>query len=129
MMGQVSAVEPVVVVVENDIAVLTSLKFTLELEGFRAETYPDSESLLRRESAEAIGCLVLDYFLPDMNALDLLARLRAAGVTAPALLITTNPGPALRRSAAAAAIPIIEKPLLSNLLIDTIRSRLTGDSA
>jgi hypothetical protein len=49
-------------------------------------------------------------------------RLRAREVTLPAVLITTNPPSALRIHAARADVPIVEKPLLRDELIDTVRT-------
>jgi hypothetical protein len=42
----------------------------------------------------------------------------------PAVLITTNPRPHLRARAAAAGVPIIEKPLLTDGLLSAVRSAL-----
>ena len=64
---------------------------------------------------------MIDYNLTDGNGLQLLAALRQRGVTMPAILITSNPGPHLRVRAAAASVPIVEKPLIGNTLVDAIR--------
>ena len=71
---------------------------------------------------------MIDYNLPDMNGLDLLAALRRSGVTLPAILITTNPNALIRANAAAARVPIVEKPLLGNALVDGIRGALADAS-
>ena len=70
------------------------------------------------------GCLVLDYNLPGIDGLDLLERLRAAEVTLPAILITTNPRKALRARAALAGVQIVEKPLLTDALRDSVNAAL-----
>jgi hypothetical protein len=41
---------------------------------------------------------------------------------APAILITSHPNAGVRRCAAEAGVPIIEKPLLGNALMEGIRS-------
>jgi two-component system, LuxR family, response regulator FixJ len=56
-----------------------------------------------------------------MSGLDLIATLRDRRISAPAILITTQPGFLLCHRAEKAAIPIVEKPLLGNALIDKIR--------
>lgn len=123
-----SAIEPqssrrVVFVVDDDSAVLTSLKFALELEGFEVRTFSDAQSLLRKREISRQTFLVIDYRLPDTNGLDLLQRLRAKGVTAPAIIITSNPTRHIYGRAAALGVPIIEKPLLDNSLLTTIRKQ------
>ena len=106
----------VVLVVDDDPAVLHSLKFALELEGYSVFVYRDAAEVLATATFPAKGCLVIDYRLPDMNGVDMLAKLRARGVTTPAVLITSAPGEALVRRAAEADVPIVEKPLLGNTL-------------
>jgi len=113
----------VVMLVDDDPAVLTSLKFALELEGFSVKVFPDAQSLLREYVVGSNTSLVIDYRLPDTNGIDLLQRLRARGVTAPAILITSHPSEDLRKRAAAMAIPIVEKPLLDNSLIAKLREQ------
>ncbi|MEX0852379.1 MAG: response regulator [Bauldia sp.] len=104
-----------VFVVDDDPAVTHSLKFALELEGYTVVVFSLAADVLSAAFPES-GCLLIDYKLPDMNGLDMLAKLRARGVTMPAVLITTAPGEALVRRAAAAGTPIVEKPFLSNAL-------------
>lgn len=53
----------------------------------------------------------------------------AIGRELPAILITSQPSLSLRRRAAAANVPIIEKPLLGDALLDAIRDALTEVSA
>jgi FixJ family two-component response regulator len=116
----------VVLVVDDDAALAESLKFALGLEGFAVQTYPDAESLLGAGRLPGQGCLVLDVKLPGMDGLELLHRLRARKVTLPAVLITTHPTPALRVHAAAAGVPIVEKPLLRDELVETVRDLLNA---
>lgn len=116
----------VVLVVDDDAALAESLKFAMEIEGLRVQTYPDAESLLRSEALPHRGCVVIDVKLPGIDGLELLRRLRERGVGLPAVLITTNPAPALRGHAAAANVPIVEKPLLRDELLDTVRRLLAA---
>lgn len=116
----------VLFVVDDDAAVLTSLKFALELEGFEVRTYSDAQSLLRKPEIGRNDFLVIDYRLPDTNGLDLIERLRAKGVMARTVLITSNPSQDVCKKAAALSVPILEKPLFDNSLIKTIRESRTA---
>ena len=113
---------PVVVVVDDDPAVLGSLKFSLELEGFCVVTYRSGSELLADPAVSRSDCLVIDLKLPGMDGLDLLAALRKNNVATPAILITSHPTAAMRRRAAEEATPIVEKPLLGDALLDAIRA-------
>jgi FixJ family two-component response regulator len=56
-----------------------------------------------------------------MTGLDLISKLRARAVAAPAILVTSHPTVTVRQRAARAGIRIVEKPFLGNVLIDVIR--------
>jgi two-component system, LuxR family, response regulator FixJ len=113
-----------VLIIEDDPAVRTSLKFALEVEGFLARIYQTGGELLKDTDIPQDGCLVVDYKLPDMNGLDLIFELRRRKIDLPAILITTHPNAAVRNRAVRAGIPLIEKPLLNDLLFQGIRTAL-----
>jgi len=112
---------PIVVIVDDDPAVCSSLKFSLELEGFAVRAYGNAAELLQAGDFAGCDCLVIDQRMPGMTGMELITKLRAQKVTTPAILLISHPNPALCARAARAAIPIIEKPLLNNTLVDSIR--------
>ncbi len=112
---------PVVILVDDDAALTHAVSFAFGLQGFDVRAYGDAETLLAAGSYPRHGCLVLDYRLPGMDGLSLLARLRDRAVNLPAILVTTNPRADLRARAAAAKAPIIEKPLLTDALLTAVR--------
>ena len=119
---------PNILLVDDDPAIRESLQFSLELQGFTVETHDSAKSIVDRAAPGEGCCLVLDYHLPDMDGLSLLALLRERGALAPALLITSNPAQAVKRRAAEAGAAIIEKPLLCDALVAAIRSELARAS-
>lgn len=118
-----------VTVVDDDPAVLNSLKFSLEIEGLSVSCYHSGTELLNAFDSLKSGCLVIDYHLFDMNGLELLQKLRDRSISMPVLLITSYPSASLRKRAADAGVPIIEKPLFGNLLLDAIRGALVRQPA
>jgi two-component system, LuxR family, response regulator FixJ len=119
----------VVVVVDDDPAVCSSLEFSLQVEGFDVQTYASGTELLNAGKLPARGCVIIDYFLPGMNGLELALALRARRVSLPVILITTHPNRSLRQTAAAEGIEIVEKPLLGNLLSERIRAAVRHGSS
>ena len=119
---------PVVVLVDDDSALTHALEFLFELEGYSVRTFGDGESLLSAGDMPRKGCLVLDYRLPGMDGLALLTRLRGEGVNLPAVLITTHPHQAVCERAAAAGAIVIEKPLLGDALLLTLKRLFLLDS-
>lgn len=119
------APQDTIVLVDDDAAVRSALTFAFELEGFRVEAHASGEALTAGELPSQ-GCMVLDYELPGMNGLDLLQVLRDRAVKLPAVLITTQPKRSVRIAAAAAGVPIVEKPLLSDALLESVQLALGG---
>ena len=111
----------VVAVVDDDAAVCSSLKFSLELEGFAVRTYASGAEFLAANDLGAFSCLVIDQRMPAMSGMELIATLRAERVGTPAILVVSHPNPALSARAAIAGVPIVEKPLLGNALVERIR--------
>ena len=113
-------------IVDDDPAVRNSLKFSLELEGFAVGVYESGAELLRDGDLSRFHCLVIDQNLPRMNGLELIEKLRALKVSVPVILITSDPPKALSARAARAGVPIVEKPLLGNTLLDKILEAITS---
>lgn len=119
---QIDIARPLVAIVDDDLAVCSSLAFLLRTEGLAVRAYVSAAELLK-EVPDA-SCFVIDYKLPGMNGLELLAQLRRRGISAPAILITTHPSAAVRARAAAGGMALIEKPLLGDALFREIRAAL-----
>ena len=113
-----------VVVIDDDPAVRNSLKFSLELEGFSVRAFSGGDEYLRETDAPDCACLVIDQNMPGMTGLELLGRLRTCQVSAPAILITSHPNANLRERAANSGVSIVEKPLLSDALLEGIRAAI-----
>ena len=118
---ELSRAPPVVAVVDDDAAVCNSLKFSLELEGFSVRTYGSGAELLNAGDIGACDCFVVDEKMPGMSGLEVIAQMRDRHVSAPAILIISQPSPRVSARAAKSQVPIVEKPLLGNTLVDKIR--------
>jgi len=111
---------PVIAVVDDDPAVCSSLKFSLELEGFKVQTFAGGADLLRARDVGICDCFVIDQRMPGLSGLELIDKLRDRDVAAPAILIISEPSAALSARAAKAKVPIVEKPFLGNALLECI---------
>ena len=115
---------PLIVVVDDDAAVRGSLKFALEIEGFAVRTYPKGDDLLGDVRLADCACFIIDQKLPGMNGLEVVAELRKEHIAAPVILITSAPNVVVQQRAAQAGVPIVEKPLLGNALMDRVRDAI-----
>jgi two-component system, LuxR family, response regulator FixJ len=111
----------VVVVIGDDLAVRNSLKFWLELEGLTVRSFASGAELLAADESSRCDCLVIDEKTPASSGLHLIAQLRDRDFSAPAILVTSQTSMSLRNQAEKAGVPIVEKPLLGNGLLETIR--------
>jgi FixJ family two-component response regulator len=117
-----SSAQPIVYVVDDDDAVLGSLRFLLETDGFAVRTFRNATALLNATSPPGADCYVIDYKMPDINGIELAGRLRQSGSDTPAILITGYPdGNISARAAAAGVKDVILKPLLDENLVKCIR--------
>jgi two-component system response regulator FixJ len=117
---------PLIIVVDDDAAVRGSLKFALEIEGFVVRTYAKGDDLMSDAALSDCACLVIDQKLPGMTGMDVVAALRNRRIAMPAILITSHPTITLQERAAQAGVPIVEKPLLGNALIDRVRATVAN---
>jgi FixJ family two-component response regulator len=123
------AAAPLLIVIDDDAAVRASLKFALESEGFAVRTYRCGDDLLDDAGLRDCACFIVDQRLPAMSGLEVVAALRRMHVAAPAVLITSHPTIILQERAARAGVPIVEKPLLGNALIDRVRELIARSRA
>ena len=108
-------------VVDDDDAVRAALAFSLELEGFGVAAFSCAEDLLRLAPLPMCCCFVIDHRLPGVDGVELFVELRSAGAAAPGVLITTDPTPKTRARAGWAGMSIVEKPLLGDALVQTVK--------
>ena len=118
----------VVVVIGDDPAVRSSLKVWLELEGLTVRSYASGVELLSAGELGRCDCLIIDEKIPASNGLHLITELRERDFSAPAILVTSQPSMSLREEAEKVGVQIVEKPLLGNGLLDTIRDAIGSSS-
>jgi two-component system response regulator FixJ len=116
-----------VVVIDDDEAVLDSLRVLLELEGFNVETFEQASVFLQRCEGKLPGCLVTDVRMPDMDGLELLQALVARGPLPPVIVITGHGDvPLAVQAMKLGARDFLEKPFDTSDLMTSIRDALTG---
>jgi len=130
MVRQDSKSAGTVLLVEDDAAVRSALKFALELEGFQVRLYDGPTALLSDRHLPRRACLVVDFQMPVMDGLEMIEVLRTRDVRLPAVIIASHLTADLRRRAGRAGIGLVlEKPLSDGKLVESIRAALASDAA
>jgi two-component system response regulator FixJ len=114
-------------VVDDDEAVRDSLRFALELEGLTVRTYADAHALLAADLPPA-GCVVTDFRMPEIDGLQLQARLAERGVRLPVIVMTAYGDiPVAVRALKAGAVDFLEKPFANGQLAAAVRQALDAN--
>jgi two-component system OmpR family response regulator len=74
--------------VEDDARLAQEVERLMTAEGNRLSWTASGEEGLRRAAAEAFDLVILDRMLPDLSGLQVVERLRSAGVAAPVLMLS-----------------------------------------
>lgn len=99
-----------VALIDDDAAVLDSLRFMLEAAGIGVATYPSAATYLQSDLGPP-RCLIVDQHMPQMTGLELAARLRSVGSAVPIVLITASPSAAIIAQATALSVALVlDKP-------------------
>ena len=113
---------PVVVVVDDDTAVLDSFRFLLEMAGFPVRVFSSGPALLAATPPRP-RCVIADQHMPGMTGLELAMQLQASGMLAPLLLVTSSPSPAIIARAKEIGVRgVLEKPPNDDAVIAFIES-------
>ena len=116
-------------IVDDDAAMRDSLAFLLGAEGLATETYESGPALLSA-AGRLTGCIVTDVRMPGMTGIELMRRLREAGVSLPVIVITGHGDvPLAVEAMRGGAIDFLEKPFDDALIIRSVRNALQSGAA
>ncbi|MEK1888399.1 MAG: response regulator FixJ [Phyllobacterium sp.] len=117
-------------VVDDEETVRKSLAFLLTMFGFTVRVHGSATAFLRVAPTLRNGCLITDLRMPDMDGVELLRSLKAAGLRIPSIVITGHGDvPLAVEAMKAGALDFIEKPFEDELLIEAVKraaAQLTG---
>lgn len=122
-------VRPIVYVVDDDISVRESLEMLIADAGWQPELFASAELFLASPRRRLPSCLVLDVSLPDVNGLELQARI-ADRTSLPIIFITGHGDiPMTVRAMKAGAVEFLTKPFGPELLLSAIRGAIERSRA
>jgi FixJ family two-component response regulator len=120
-----ASVTPLVFVVDDDISIRESLEFLIARAGWRPELFASAQEFLASPRPSSPSCLVLDMNLPDLNGLELQARIAGERADMPIIFITGHGDiPMSVQAMKAGAAEFLTKPFTPEVLLNSIRSAL-----
>src|SRR5712672_3628632 len=117
--------KPTILIVDDEPGVRSSLSGVLRDEGYSVEAVPSGEACLERVTRGAVDLIVLDVWLPGMDGLATLARLRERQVDAQVVLISGHGNiESAVRAIKMGAFDFVEKPLSLEKTVLVVRNAL-----
>ena len=114
-----------ILIVDDERGIRDTLRAVLEDEKFVVDTAASGEECLKALENKAYGCVLLDVWLPGIDGLETLARLRAGGVEATVIMISGHGNiETAVRATKLGAFDFIEKPLSIERTVLTVRNAL-----
>lgn len=120
-----SATGGTVFLVDDEPGMLKALTRLLEAEGFAVRAFTSAKTFLESYHAEALGCVVLDVAMPELDGLELQQRLTQSGVLLPIVFLTGHGDiPTSVRAVKAGALDFLTKPVKDADLLRAVRAAL-----
>lgn len=120
--------EITVFVVDDDLAMRTSLQWLIESVGMQVKTYESAQAFLDAYYPGRAGCLLLDVRMPGISGLELQAYLNKKEIRLPVIIITGHGDVAMAvKAMKAGAVDFIEKPFDDEALLNSIKKALQYD--
>ena len=124
--------QPTILVVEDEVPLLTLLRYNLEKQGFRVDEAADGEEALLRVAESRPDLVLLDWMLPALSGIEVCRRLRRRPATRdlPIIMVTARAEDQdAVRALDTGADDYISKPFAMDGLMARIRALLRRSGA
>ncbi|TCK17871.1 LuxR family two component transcriptional regulator [Thiogranum longum] len=120
--------KPAIHIVDDDRLARESLKWLAESAHLSVCEFECGQAFLDHFDDGLPGCVVLDVRMPDINGMELYARLKKLGATIPVIIVTGHADVAMAvRAMKAGAYDFIEKPYNDALMLELLQSAIACD--
>src|SRR5471030_3113450 len=117
--------KPTILIVDDEPGVRAALTGVLQDEGYTVEAVPSGEACLDRVTRGTVDLIILDVWLPGMDGLATLARLRERQVDSQVVLISGHGNiESAVRAIKMGAFDFVEKPLSLEKTVLVVRNAL-----
>jgi FixJ family two-component response regulator len=123
-----SEVGSIVVVIDDDVAVRTTLSSLFRSVGLRVELFGSAREFAQSKMPDIPSCLVLDIRLPGVSGLDFQAELAEEDIRIPIIFMTGHGDiPMSVKAMKAGAIDFLTKPFRDQDILDAVAKAIERD--
>jgi FixJ family two-component response regulator len=120
--------EPVVLVIDDDMAMRESLTSLFQSVGLRVKAFGTAPELLESRLPNAPSCLVLDIRLPGISGLDFQVEMAKSGIRIPIIFMTGHGDiPMSVQAMKAGAVDFLTKPFRHQEMLHAVTQALDVD--
>lgn len=124
-MNDTEALDSMVFVLDDELAVRDSLRDLLESEHYQVRTFDSPKQFLQSATAMPNTCLILDLKMPEINGLDVLQAVMRKKPKLPTIVLTAYAEvPAIVSAMKSGAVNLLEKPCSDQQLLEAVRDAL-----
>jgi two-component system response regulator FixJ len=110
-------------IIDDEDAIRRSASFMLKTSGFAVETWESGVAFLKEARHAAVGCILLDVRMPEMDGLEVQQALNERGIAMPVIVLTGHGDISIAvRAMKAGAVDFIEKPFEKTVLLAAIEA-------
>lgn len=118
----------IVYIIDDDRMARESLQWLIESAGLPVRIFDSGLDFLERVEPSMAGCVLLDVRMPDINGMELYARLKQMGIFLPVIIVTGHADVAMAvRAMKAGAYDFIEKPYNDAVMLERVQSAIGAD--
>lgn len=124
----ISAIEPLVLIVEDDELIREALFNLFASIGLQVEMFGSAAEMLQSTLPDVASCLVLDIRLPGMSGLDFQGELAKANIHIPVIFMTGHGDiPMSVRAMKGGAVDFLTKPFRDQDMLDAVTVAIERD--
>jgi two-component system response regulator FixJ len=115
----------IVHLIDDDAAVRDAVGLLLRTEGFKVAPYDSALAFLKAAATRAEGCVVTDVRMPEMNGIELMAKMKEERISIPVVVLTAHADvPLAVEAMKLGAADLLEKPFEDEALIAAVNAAL-----
>ena len=122
------SVDETVFIVDDDVSVREGLTELMQSLGLSVRAFASAQDFLAHLDKDAVGCLVLDVYMPGMTGLDLQREMKVKNVHLPIIFLTGHGDiPMTVHALKSGAVHFLTKPVRGQELMEVIGQALAVD--